>query len=69
MMFPFLMFKIPGLAGVLTHTKPTAYNEAGEVVPTLSGKDALKKRQKRIEALESGGGSGNQEPQTENNGV
>ena len=35
--FPFLLFKLPVLGKLLTHTRPTGYNPRGNVVPTKIG--------------------------------
>ena len=45
---PWLIFKLPFLSSVLTHVKPTAYDEHGRCCRVLSGSEKSRKRTMRI---------------------
>jgi hypothetical protein len=52
--FPFMAFILPGLSALLLHVRPTAYNRAGQTVPTINAVAEEKKRRKAAEKAENG---------------
>jgi hypothetical protein len=51
MSLPFLVFKLPVIKGALTHTRPTAYDRAGNCVPKLPKSEVDRRYQAKIDAL------------------